>query len=234
MRHLVAASLVVLACTLAQPAAQAQERDVPILQAPYHLPVFKNEFVTLLNVTVPPGRNTGYHTHTTDSVSVNVEAADTTNQNLGDAEPGPVRHSRRGEPSFTAYSKQPPRTHKASNVGTTPFHNISFLFAYPTPGRFTPGVRAEGSGYKQIMDNERVRGWRLTLEPGQSAAAISQQAPGIRIVLDAGEIAESVPGQSDRGMNLKLGEFFWQDAGVTRAVRNIGSSKVEFLEFEIK
>jgi hypothetical protein len=92
MRHLLTASLAILATALALPvAAQTEEKGVPILQAPYHLPVFKNEYVTMLNVYVPPGRNTGYHTHTTDSVSVNVEEAQTTNQNLGDAQPGPVR-----------------------------------------------------------------------------------------------------------------------------------------------
>jgi hypothetical protein len=235
MKAFVTASVVALVAALVQPAlAQTEEKGVPILQAPYHLPVFKNEFITMLNVYVPPGRNTGYHTHTTDSVSVNVEEAQTTNQNLGDSQPGPVRPSRRGEPLFTAYSKQPPRTHKASNVGITPFHNVSFLFAYPNPGRFTPGARAESTGYRQIMDNERVRGWRLTLEPGQSAAAITQAAPGLRIVLDAGEIAEMVPGQPDRGMYMKLGEFYWQDAGTTRAVRNTGTTRIQLLEFELK
>jgi hypothetical protein len=234
MKPVITASVVAIACALALPTSAQEERGVPILQAPYHLPVFKNEFITLLNVNVPPGRNTGYHTHTTDSVSVNIEEAETTNQNLGDAQAGPPRQSRRGEPSFTAYSKQPPRTHKASNVGTTPFHNVSFLFASPNPGGFTAGTRAEGSGYRRIMDNERVRGWRLTLMPGQSVAAITQAAPGLRVVLDAGEVVESVPGQPDRGMLLKLGEFYWQDAGVTRAVRNIGASRVEYLEFELK
>jgi hypothetical protein len=41
------------------------------------------------------------------------------------------------------------------------------------------------------MDNERVRGWRLMLQPGESAAAITQTAPGLRIVIDGGEIVES-------------------------------------------
>ena len=230
---LLTASFVALAFAQAA-TAQTEERGVPILQAPYHLPVFKNEYVTMLNVYVPPGRNTGYHTHTTDSVSVNIEVADMTNQNLSDPQAGPARRSRRGEPSFTAYSKQPPRTHKASNVGTTPFHNVSFIFAYPQPRRFTPSSRADASGYKQIMDNERVRGWQLVLEPGQSVTAITQQAPGIRIIVDGGEIIESVPGQPDRGMALKLGEFYWQDPGVTRAVRNNGTTRIEFFEFELK
>jgi hypothetical protein len=56
------------------------------------------------------------------------------------------------------------------------------------------GIVAEVPGYVQIMDNDRVRGWRLVLEPGQSASTIRQTAPGIRIVVDGGELVESVPG----------------------------------------
>ena len=44
----------------------------------------------------------------------------------------------------------------------------------------------------------------------------------------------AVPGQPDRPMSLKLGEFFWQNAGVTRAVRNSGTTRVELVEFELK
>src|SRR5262249_39244619 len=150
----------------------------------------------------------GYHTHSLDSVSVNVEDADVINQNLG-GQPGAQRHSKRGEAAFVPYSKEAPRTHKASNVGQTPFHNIAFNFLSSQPSGFTPGSRAGVAGYTQIMDNERVTGWRLTLEPGQSAGAITQKAPGLRIVLESGIIAENVPGQAERGMNLHNAEFFW-------------------------
>ena len=217
------------------PAARAQDEGpaVPIEKAPWHLPVFKNDYVTVLKIDIPPGRNTGFHTHTTDSVSVNIEDADMANQNIGEKQT-PPQHSKRGGANFTAFSKQPPRTHKASNMGPTPFQNVSFILNQPQPGRFTPSTRADGQGYTQIMDNERVRGWRVVLEPGQTAAAITQSAPGLRIVLDGGEIAELVPGQPDRGMSLRLGEFYWQDAGTTRAVRNNGATRVEFVEFELK
>jgi hypothetical protein len=214
--------------------AQDEGPGVPIEKAPYHLPVFTNEYVTLLNVYVPPQRNTGYHIHSGDSVSVNIEDADMTNQDLGKPQPGPAQRGQRGRATFTAYSKQPPRTHKASNVGATPFHNVSFIFRYSQPGRFTPSSRAAVSGYEQIMDNERVRGWRLVLEPGQSVAAITQQAPGIRIVVSGGELGESVPGQPERAMSPKLGEFYWQEPGVTRAVRNSGTTRLELVEFELK
>jgi hypothetical protein len=232
---LVAASFVLFACSFIQPAlAQNEERGVPIEKAPYHLPVFRNEYVTLLNIYVPPQRNTGYHTHMGDSVSVNIEDADMTNQDLGQPQPGPAQRSQRGRATFTAYSKQPPRTHKASNVGATPFHNVSFLFRDPQPGRFMPSSRADVPGYAQIMDNERVRAWRVVLEPGRPVAAITQQAPGIRIVVDGGELVESVPGQPERGMSPKAGEFYWQEPGVTRAVRNSGTTRIELVEFELK
>lgn len=233
MRLWLAISAAACVAALAQPSlAQDDGPPVPIEKAPYHLPAFTNEYITLLNVTVPPGKNTGYHIHSNDSVSVNVGAARMANQNFGEKEQGPARISRPGEASYTNYIKLGQRTHKASNMGSTPFHNISFLLRKPLPGDFKPGARAET--YTQIMDNERVRGWRLVLEPGQSAPAITQSAPGVRIVLDGGEIAEAVPGVRDRGMWLKHADVFWQDAGVTRAVRNIGTTRVELLEFELK
>ncbi len=45
---------------------------------------------------------------------------------------------------------------------------------------------------------------------------------------------ESVPGADDRAMAPKNGEFFWQDAGTTRAVRNAGTTPIRIVEFELK
>jgi len=235
MRLLVAASLFVIALTLpVSTVAQSEEVGVPILKAPYHLPVFTNEYVTVLKIFIPPGRNTGYHTHTEDSVSVNLVPADMTNQNLGSSEVSRNERAQRGRAAYTPYGKEGPRTHKATNIGQTPFHNVSFIFRNREPGRFTPSSRTNVPGYVQIMDNERVRGWRLVLEPGQSAAAITQTAPGLRVVLDGGELVESVPGYADRGWILSSGEFYWQEPGVMRALRNIGTTRIEIEEFEIK
>ena len=72
------------------------------------------------------------------------------------------------------------------------------------------------------------------LEPGQSAPAITQSAPGVRVIIEGGEIVESVPGKPERAKAPRSGEFFWQDAGVTRAVRNVGSTRIEIVELELK
>jgi quercetin dioxygenase-like cupin family protein len=234
MRHLVSASAIALAFTVIQPAvAQNEEKGVPIVKAPYHRPVFTNEYVTLLNVWVPPGKNTGYHIHTRDQVSVNISAADMTNQDLGSTKVTPPnRGGGTGRATYADF-RNDPKTHKASNVGPTPFHNISFIFNSDEPPHFTPGTR-NVAGYTQIMDNARVRGWRIMLAPGEATGTITQGSPGIRIAVKGGEIAEVVPGAPDRGWILNPGEFFWQDAGTTRAIKNIGTTPVEFVEFELK
>ena len=129
---------------LLSPASTAQEdvHAVAIEKAPFHLPVFKNEYVTVLKIDVPPHRNTGFHTHTTDSVSVNIEAADMANQLPGEKQT-PPQHSKPGQPNFTAYSKQPPRTHKASNMGETPFQQ-RLLLVQLSPARALLAVLAGG------------------------------------------------------------------------------------------
>jgi hypothetical protein len=222
-----------LACLFAPAAIAQNATPVPILKAPYHLPVFKNEFVTLLNIYIPPGHNTGYHIHDRPSLSVTVEASEMVNQTFGAPKPDPVQPAQLGRINYVDYRKKI-RIHSEGNVGTTPFHNVSFIFNLDQPSGFIPSSRAEVPGYVQVIDNDRVRGWRVALEPGQSVASITQQAPGIRIFLSAGDLVESVPGQPDRAMHGKLGEFYWQDPGVTRGIRNTGTTRLEFMEFELK
>jgi hypothetical protein len=142
--------------------------------------VFTNDYVTVLKISIPPGRNTGYHIHTEDSVSVNIVPADMTNQNLGSSEVTRGERAQRGRAAYTPYSKEGPRTHKATNIGQTPFHNVSFIFRNRAPGQFTPSSRANVPGYVQIMDNERVRGWRLAAGAGARPIGGGDYAGGAR------------------------------------------------------
>jgi uncharacterized cupin superfamily protein len=202
---------------------------VPVEAASYHVPAFSNELVSVLNVLIPPHRESGYHRHSLDSVGVLISDTPRTGQVLG-AQATVTAPRERGSANFTSYAREP-LVHNVAVTGDVPFHNIVVALKFPTPGRFAAGAR--GQGYTQILDNERVRVWRLVLEPGQSAAAITQSAPGVRVVIDGGELVEVVEGR-DRSMAPRSGEFFWQDAGTTRAVRNAGTTRIELVELELK
>jgi len=87
--------------------------------------------------------------------------------------------------------------------------------------------------YSQIMDNARARAW-VTLDPGQSTGQITQTAPGLRVCVHGGVLAEVIPGDADRGMAPFDGDFIWKDAGETRSIKNTGTTRLEFIEFELK
>lgn len=225
------AVLLALALPLtALPQSSSAPAAIPVEEAPYHVPAFRNELVTVLNVFIPPQRASGYHRHSLDSVGVLISDTNRTGQVLG-AEATVTPPRGRGSANFTNYAREP-LVHTVAVTGDAPFHNIVVELMYPSPGRFTAGTR--GDGYTEILDNERVRIWRLVLEPGQTAPAITQTAPGVRVVIDGGELVESVPGKPDRAKAPRSGEFFWQDAGATRAVRNVGTTRLELVELELK
>ncbi len=217
---------------LAAPLATAQSGPaiVPVEAASYHVPVFSNDYVIVLNVFIPPGRESGYHRHSLDLVAVLMSDTARTNQTPG-GEPIARPAVARGTVTFTPYAREP-LVHTVALQGEAPFHNLVVELQPTAPGRFT--VSSRGEGYTQLVDNERVRVWRLVLEPGQTAPAITQSAPGVRIVVDGGELVELVPGQPERAKAPHSGEFFWQDAGTTRAVRNIGTTRLDLVELELK
>ena len=223
--------LVVLAyAPLGAAQTSAPPAFVPVEGASYHVPVFSNDFVTVLNVLIPSGRDSGYHRHSLDSVGVLINDTARTNQTLG-AEPFARPLQPRGTVSFTPYAGTP-LVHTVAVQGEQPFHNIVVELLQPSPWRFSPGQRA--SGYTLVLDNERVRAWRLVLDPGQTAAAITQSAPGVRVVVEGGELVESVPGVRDRAMAPRAAEVYWQEPGTTRTVRNVGTTRIELVELELK
>ena len=230
MRNSAVCLLLALAAAFPALPQAAAPPPVPVEQAPYHVPAFHNELVTVLNVFIPPQRTSGYHRHSLDSVGVLLSDTDRTGQVLGAAATVTPRRAS-GSANFTSYSREPV-VHTVTVTGSAPFHNIVVELMYAEPGRFTAGTR--GDDYAVILDNERVRVWRLALEPGQAAAGITQAAPGVRVVIDGGELVESTPGKADRAKAPRGGDFFWQDAGETRAVRNVGATRIELIELELK
>ena len=219
---------------LVPPSATAQDgapQVVPVERAPFHAAMFSNEYGRLLNVHILAGRTASYHKHSTDVVYTFVQGAKMKNQVLG--EQPTERTIPTGAVNFVGYTKNP-GIHQVSNMDTQAFSVIGFEITYPEPGRFSPSSRVEVPAYKQVLDHERVRGWRVVLEPGESIPPVTQGAPGFRVVVSGGELVESEKGLPDRAMILRLGDFSWQGLGATRSVRNAGANRIEFVEYELK
>jgi quercetin dioxygenase-like cupin family protein len=211
----------------------AQEADkptiVPVKKAAFHQFTFEDENMSLENVTLPPGHSTGYHSHDQDLVFVVTAGAKITNQVLGK---DPVEIDfKLGDVRFAPYTKTP-GVHRIMNLEKDhAMRLLAVAIVYREPGRYTVSTRP--AKYEVALDNDRVRAWRLKLNPGESAPAIQQTAPGVRIVVTGGMVAEKRAGKPDQPMVVKNHDFI-ATAVEERGIENIGNDPVELVEIELK
>lgn len=215
--------------TLILAAAPVRAEVVPIERAPFHIPAFRNDVVSIVDVLLPAGREARWHRHARDFVFVVVRDSDLVLQNWGEAETTRV-HWPRGMAGFGAFSKTS-LVHRGENVGDSPMRLVGFEFLETAPKGRT--LSARPPAYQKIIDNERLRGWRLTLKPGDSAPAFAQTAPMARIVVDSGLLVESWA-DGDQEMALAPGGFQWREAGAAPALRNGGDTTIDLVEIEPK
>jgi len=223
---------VLLVCALATP-SWAEQIDkptvVPVKRAPFHLFTFQDDNMSLENVTVPPGLSTGYHSHDQDLFFVITAGTKIKNQVLGKE---PVELDFKfGNVYFAPYTKNP-GVHQIINLDQE--HALRLLgvgIVYPEPGRYTVSTRP--AKYEVALDNDRVRAWRLKLNPGESAPVIQQAAPGARIVVTGGTVTEKRPGKPDQPLVLKNHDFMELPVE-ERGIENSGDSAIELVEFELK
>src|SRR6476620_9189556 len=157
----------------------AQETVVPVTNAGFHQFTFQDENMSLENVTLPAGYSTGYHSHEQDLVFVVTGGAKITNQVLGK---DPVElEFKLGEVRFAAYTKTP-GVHQIANIEKDKtMQLLAVAIVYPEPGRHA--VSSRPTKYEVALDNDRVRAWRIKLNPGESAPTIRQTGPGARVVV---------------------------------------------------
>jgi hypothetical protein len=218
---------VLLAGSLAFPAGA--EEVVHVKKAPFHLFTFEDQNMSLENVTLPPGKSTRYHSHDQDLVFVITAGAKITNQVLG-KEPVELEF-KLGEVRFASYTKTP-GTHQIANIETDKtMQLLAVAIVYPEPGRYT--VSSRPAKYEVALDNDRVRAWRIKLNPGESAPTIRQTAPGARFVVAGGTIAEKRNGTPDQPLVLKNHDFVSMPAE-ERGIENLGNSPIELVEIELK
>ena len=213
--------------TLSQ--SNSPQSPVEIKGEAHHHPRFENEFVRVWDVTVPAGDTTLWHIHRNDNVVVVLGEARLRIETLG-AAPGESLW-KFGEVRFGKATY----VHRAMNVGTTPFHNFTIELLKPNAGAPAPSIPKEPIVSTPVFENERVRAFEVTLEPGQSTSMHTHVLPGLAIALTAGEIEVTTQGRNkpDR-LNLPLGDLRWRAGAVTHTIKNVGKSRFSAVDIELK
>ena len=208
------------------------ETFVPVEQASFHQLVFADEDLAILNNLYPPKGDSGFHTHYRDLFAVVVQPSPSSGQGLGK----PLTPAPMYPPGAVVYSAvgAEPRTHRIVNSDKSAFQIIVVELRRSKPLGTAASSREAAPQYVQILDNPRMRAWRLILEPGQSAPAISQADKGVRVVVRGGLLTTITADSPDQQLALRPGDFAVQPAGATRAVKNGGTEIIELVEMEPK
>jgi hypothetical protein len=212
----------------------ADEVVVPVTQEPRHHVRFENEYLRIIEFVCVPGDQSLFHRHSMDSMLIT----------------GPQRTKGRAEklndPKAAIFEDSPgdtfyrdyhdnPLIHRVANIDDS--HTMVYFdceINVAGPGQFAAPDRKAVAAYASVVDNARAQAWRLKLAPGESAPAIMQSGPGVRVVIAGNQLREAVQGASDRDLFVSAGFYEYQPPGRTRAITNTGNMPLELVEFEIK
>jgi hypothetical protein len=209
----------------------AEDKVVPAQEEPHHRPKFQNDYVRVLDVEIAQDDATLFHTHSLDYPYVMVTGVTLLNQ-LPGGQPGEVKIER----GLIGYyrASQGAYTHRFTNLGPGAFRAIGIeLLRSAAAGNAVVTPLPDATGYRTVLDNDRVRGYLLRLEPGQSAGPVTLAGPGIRVVLGGGELTQTA-GSNAATLKLEPGQFAWRDQPETLTLKNTGSASLELVEFELK
>lgn len=209
-----------------------REPIVPVENASFHQLVFADEDIAILNNLYPPNGDSGFHTHYRDLFAVVIQPSQSSGQGLGKPLAAmPIYPA--GAVAYSAIGAEP-RTHRVVNEGERVFQIIVFELRRSKPTGDEISSRDSAPQYVQILDNPRMRAWRLILEPGQTVASITQGGKGARAVVRGGQLTTISPGFPDQHLALRPGDFAVQPAGAARALKNSGAETIELVEMELK
>jgi hypothetical protein len=182
--------------------------------------------VRLFDVQLPPGYSSLVHTHLHDGVFVNIEASETTAQDLGgEAVVRPPRVL--GETSFINYTKAP-KAHRVENIGRTPFRVVD-VEVHEGCGRFAATLDA--SGQSLVLENERVRVTRLKVEPGE--AVNLPPTCGMVVALRSATLEFRGPGGTETMAPDRAG-FKWRDSFAPLVLANVGPAVFHGIDIVVK
>jgi len=110
---------------------------------------------------------------------------------------------------------------------------VAFLVALRVP----VGAAAAAGVPTLLFENNRVKAWSLTLEPGQSTAIHTHDLDEIVICLESSKLRISKPGPEPEGQTLQpqVGEGFMPPVkGVTHVLTNAGATRYRQISIELK
>ena len=201
---------------------------VPVEREPFHRPVFSNSEVQVLDVVIPPGATSLFHTHVYDLLGLTIASAPSKNEVQGQ-NPTLEPADPEGEVWFEPFPK--PHAHRVANLGSNAIHYVVFQLLRPTPGQESPGLWDAVKEGKVVLQNARVRVVRIELRVNEKSLDHPHRAGYGLVALTSGRIVED--GGSEKVIALP-GFVRWKEPSANHSLKNGGDTSITVFELEIR
>ncbi|WP_416414031.1 hypothetical protein [Pantoea sp. App145] len=163
----------------------AAEKVVATHLEPLHHVILENKYVTVMRVLIQPGQSTLFHEQHLDYVNTHIEGS-TVKIEYPDK---PVNNTemKSGNVKFGAHQGKS-ETDKVTNTGNNVNHQVAFEINIPGPQHFGGATRPASDAFQPVLDKPTVKGWKVTLKPGESTGEYVQHGPGVRVFFTEGRI----------------------------------------------
>lgn len=164
---------------------QAAEKSVATRLEPHHHVILENKYVTVMRVLIQPGESTLFHEQHLDYVNTHIEGSPVKIESPDK----PVNNTemKSGNVKFGAHQGKSD-TDKVTNTGDRVNHQVAFEINMTGPQHFGGATRPASEAFTQVLNEKTVKGWKVSLKPGESTGTYTQHGPGVRVFFTEGRI----------------------------------------------
>jgi quercetin dioxygenase-like cupin family protein len=206
------------------------DKPVPVEEEPLHKVELKNDAITVMHLTLPPGQYTQYHIHTHDRVAIQLSATSTTQQEWKKPESAP---SAVKPGDFAAMTLQGDSyTHRVHNVGKEPYEVLDIELAQRPPTA-SPDLAGPVAA-----ENPSARIYNWVLAPGATAPMHKHVRPFVIVSVTALNLQMNSPDGQTAARAVEAGGFRYIDVPpggpLTHNLVNFGTTPGQIVEVELK
>lgn len=211
--------------------SQATEKVVATDLEPLHHVILENKYVTVMRVLIQPGQSTLFHEQHLNYVNTHIEGSPVKIEYPDK----PVNNTemKTGNVKFGEHQGNSD-TDKVTNTGSTVNHQVAFEINIPGPQHFGGATRPANEAFQQVLDKKTVKGWKVTLKPGQSTGEYTQHGPGVRVFFTEGRVLIADHAHTNRVKELWVhqGDAFLTDPGKTQ-ITAASADNIVFNDYEL-
>jgi hypothetical protein len=199
--------------------------QVQVSKEPMHHNVFENAWVRVLDVHIPAGDTSLFHTHSTPSVFLVLSDTKTGSEVI--MEPEKIPRLNDGHVWFEGFYDKP-RVHRVWNSDTTEFHVIDMEILNKKYQAVDPPLNIPS--LTLLFDENPVRGYRLKLDPQATLRISRRRAPIVLVKLT--DAAGTV--QANNKSFIKRGDYTFIQSGSDISFINTSNASQDLGLFELK